>query len=297
MVKKNSYEFFKSIFFSLLSEYRLCNAYEEFLKDETFFDQCIHNINTEKQDQVNQATESIDAPPEIIPNRIITRRQSQRNTHAEQQNKIIQATENINALPEIQPKRILTRRQSQRNVKPRHESPDFYYYPTKRSSTKNAKNTTEDSNAGENSNVNGMVESSKKQQRMGIDPKTKRKLPNISEELNASQHTAEVASKNMKRKVAAVGNRGPISIIDKAVISRGDKENMPPALSKTYRESNSKESKNSGSDNKRHSLIILDDFCDVLKSNAFNKNDNGDDGNNEPKRKTRRCAKRLMTMA
>lgn len=247
-----------------MSECRICSAYEEFLKDEHGFDQCVNSTNTE------------------------------------QKNQIIQATESNNELCKSKPASNFTRRQSQRLTIAKQHLPDYYYYYQHRrrslAVTRNSKNTTNQSKTSEkrktlqSSNVNSSscndqtsqhieistsrVESFNTQQRMEVDSNTERKLPDISKELNVSQHPSVSTSKNMDGEAMADGDLGlTLTFDNSAVIPHSEQQTMPIALSsETNTAQNSTRSPNSQRKTIYRSIIVLNDFSDLLKSELSKKN-------------------------
>lgn len=236
--------------FSFLSVCRICSAYEEFVKDEIFFDQCINNTESDKQDQVNQATESIVVISKSVP------------------------------------KAILTRRQSQRNPKPEQNLSDFYYDYPKRSSAKNSKITTNQSNAVVEPKVNGNMSpknynnqtsqqhvslSQVKSSRVERNLNTKQKLPKISEESNVIQLSTEIASQSMNK----------------------SQEKQLSVSSKRSKKTRAQKLNSSVNSAISPSFIILDDCCNLVKTNLPKKKIRSNDDNNEPKTKSKRrkCTK------
>lgn len=226
-----------------MSIYRIYSAYEEFLKDEHDSQQCVNKTDIQQTDQINQATESIDE------------------------------------LSKCKPARILTRRQSLRPVSAKHHLPDYYYYQhAKRPSkiTKNSKNSPNQLNASEENNkennnkYNGQtsqpmdnsksqVEASDTQQRMEIDLSTELNYSGISEELNVPQLLTVTKSINVHEKDMTDDNLElAIAFDNNAVVSN-----------------------KSGRNTKYRPFIIINDFCDFLKSNLSNNNVDFSDGTNE----------------
>lgn len=262
----------------------MCSAYEEFLKDEQFFDQCVSSTETKQQKRVKWTMESVDI------------------------------------LPETKSDGVITHRQSQRVAKPKTNS-DYHYYEhrSKRTSTiqtRSSKNTMEQSNAGANrkvncsmpsNNCNGQtskrmnapitqVESANLQKRMNIDRYAKTKLPDISEESNVLQRSVKIKSKNLIEGTTTDNNHKQKSSLAKEIVSRSNQHTVLSKVPEPNERAIPHDSNDSDTHNDSHSFIVIDDFYDALKTNAPKINDNRNDGTNDPPRKSRRLAQRSMTI-
>lgn len=259
---------------------RICSAYEEFLKDEQFFDQCISGTNTEQPKRVKWATATIDI------------------------------------LPETKSAGVNTRRLSQRIAKPKTNSTDYFYeHRPKRTSTiqtRSSKTTMNQSNAGVKSKMNSSMSSnncngqisqhmnvSKKQvksfnlhKRMKIDRNAEKKLPDP----NAPQHSAEIKPKIVDEEATADDNPKLKLTFINAIISRGDQQAITSLVSESKEEPSPHDSNDLDRNNASHSFIVLDDICVALESNVPKIKDNCNGGSDEPKRKSRRILQRAMTI-
>lgn len=239
-------------------------------------------------------------------------------TDTEQQKRVKWTTESVDVLSETKPKRIIARRQSQRAPKPKTNSTDYYYaYRPKQTSTvqtRSSDHTLIQAKPKENcsmpfSNCNSqtsphMDDSTTQadpynlQKRKKIERTAKKKLPDISEELNVPKQSVKTNSKNLNEGTVTDDNGKIKSSHDEGTIPRivRNQRAILPKTSEPNEESSPRDTNDSDSDNhnESHSLIVLDDICDVLKENL--PKINGNDGTNDPPRKSRRLAQRSMTI-